>query len=351
MKKEEPQPHPNEYFSNFWGRFGERRFIGNSIEDFDKWHSDFLHWLKILISRYEKESNDFKPADLKITGENEWQGCRRIDFQFINPIYGHLIPGTVLEPMGEKQREKKNRRAVLCQHGHGLGGKRSLIGDRSDPAVSDEIDRYKYDYALKLCQAGFITLSIDLMRWGERSLPDGLPDIDPCNIAGLNLAAMGRNFMVMNVSDIRHAITIMQDWDDVDPAKTGMCGLSAGGHFTCVVSALDSRIQAVVAAGACNLLQYFARRFKMISSCSILPGLLPDADTQDLYAAICPRALMIQNGRNDSGSISTAPGIIVPHIEKCFKINNVPEKFCYHEFDGSHEFDSETAANWLNKWL
>ena len=44
MKKEDPRPELNEYFTNFWGSFGKRRFKGATPDEFDS--EPAVEWFK-----------------------------------------------------------------------------------------------------------------------------------------------------------------------------------------------------------------------------------------------------------------------------------------------------------------
>jgi fermentation-respiration switch protein FrsA (DUF1100 family) len=105
----------------------------------------------------------------------------------------------------------QRRPAVVLGHGFGIR-KESLVVE-----------------AEYLTAAGFVTLAIDYRTFGESA---GEP--------------RGSLFPLIEVEDVRNAITFLQRRDDVDPRRIGIWGASFGGGVVIMTAALDRRVRAVV---------------------------------------------------------------------------------------------------------
>ena len=58
--------------------------------------------------------------------------------------------------------------AIVCCHGHGLGGKEPVMGNGSTPELALHIKERNYDYGLQMARGGFVTVAIDWRGFGER---------------------------------------------------------------------------------------------------------------------------------------------------------------------------------------
>lgn len=320
-----------------------RRFTGNSPVELDLWRNEFINWLQNLFYQLGVKLTPPKIFDLTIINEQDYESCKRIDIQFKNPEFNQVIPGTILEP------NKKNGAGILCQHGHGKFGRLPIIGEISNAEMVEERDRFGCDFGLKFAQYGFTVIAIDLLNFGQRSLP--VAGRDKCDMLAHFLNLFGVNLVAVQLSDIRHAISILSSWNGVDPERIGMAGLSLGGRMTMFSAAFDQRIKVAVASGSCNT--YRDRIEKLSGACGaqIVPNLLPDADTPEIFSALAPRPLQLQWGRHDSLIIPEPAQKGIEYIKKCYSISGNLKKFELNYFEGGHEFNFGPAVKWFNKYL
>lgn len=322
----------------------DRRFTGDGEEAFAVWRQSFLAWLRDLLAPHgAAAAPPVPPHERRRTAA--WRGGRRTELRFLNPAFDLTVPVTVLEPEGGG-----NGAGVLCQHGHGQFGRLPVIGDDTTPGKATELAEYSYDFGLRLAAAGYTVIAIDLINFGERAMPSP-PSRDRCDMLGLWMGLFGANLVAQQLSDIRCAFSILAEWEGVDPGRIGMCGLSQGGRMTMYATALDDRIKAAVASGACNTCRDRVTLASGLCGAQIVPGLMPHADHPDIFASIAPRPLQVQWGRDDPLVIPeyAEPGI--DHIKRAYAAAGVADRLGVDTFDGGHEFHFATALEWFGRWL
>ena len=121
--------------------------------------------------------------------------------------------------------------------------------------------------------------------------------------------------------------------------------------MTMYTAAMDERIRVAVASGSCNT---FADRVSLrqgACGAQILSGLMPDADTYDLFGSLAPRPLQLQWGRRDPLIIHEPAQAGVRQIERCYRAAGAADRFEVHPFEGEHVFAFEAAQRWLDRWL
>ncbi len=288
------------------------RFSGCGAVAFNGWREDFSSWLSGVFARYENTSA-FEVPEYDVVGEAEWFGCKRIDLVYRNPEYGLNVPAAVLEPPAHKN----NGAAIMCRHGHGDWGRLSVIGDPKVPADAVELADFKYNFGLPLAQSGYTIIAIDLFGFGERTelrkeLKSSI-NRDPCDMLGLFMLQYGRNLVVQQVSDIRFAISMLCSWQGVDFERVGIAGISQGAQ--------------------------------------IVPGVMPRADTPDIFSSIAPRPLQLQLGSADPVVEPEAAERGIAQVLRCYEEAGAAEKISVERFEGGHEFRLGPALNWFERWL
>jgi dienelactone hydrolase len=332
-----------EYIKKLISTESTRRFKGNTQAEFDLWQQDFTSWLNNIFSELNVAQDTPGIFDLEIADKKDFYGCKRTEIKFYNPEFDLTVPGTILEPA------EKNGAGLVCQHGHGQFGRLPMIGDQSNEDIIAERDRYTYDFGIKFAQAGYTVMAIDLFNFGERALPPS--GRDKCDVLGHFLNLFGINLVALQISDIRHAISVLSSWDGVDPERIGMTGLSQGGRMTMYTTALDERIKVAVASGSCNT--YRDRLDKLSGACGaqIVPNIMPGADTPEIFSSIAPRPLQLQWGNSDPLIIPEPAQKGIDYIKDCYSASGKAENFNLDYFEGGHEFDFKPALEWFNKHL
>ncbi|HUT73770.1 MAG TPA: acetylxylan esterase [Armatimonadota bacterium] len=324
----------------------DRRFAGGDREAFERWRQEFRGWLCGLLAPTGCSAGVPAAPEVKALSEERWPGCLRTELKFRNADTGLVVPATVLQPRGGRG----NGAGVVCQHGHGDFARLAVIGDRRTQELVREIEQHQYDYGLGLAQAGYTIIAIDLLNFGSRAM-ESLPCRDRCDVVGLWLSLFGLSLAAVQISDIRHAISVLAAWDGIAPERIGMCGLSQGGRMTMFTAAVDERIKVAVAAGSCNTLRDRIARLEGLCGAQVVAGLLPHADTPEVFASVAPRPLQLQWGSRDPLIVEGPAQAGIAHIQSCYAAAGHADHFQVHRFDGGHEFALEPALEWLQRWL
>jgi dienelactone hydrolase len=207
-----------------------------------------------------------RPLDLRVKGVVEKTPVRVLDVSYASPRGGR-IPGFLLEPPGGGRRP-----AVIYLHGDG--------GDRAE----------LFPVAYALARRGAVTLAIDspLARTPRPQIPRGA--------AGL---AATRRLDEQTVIDLRRAVDVLRSRPDVDPARIGYVGFSAGARTGAVLAGAEHRISAVVlmSGGATPLSKYLAAAPKSLRA--ELRRQLGPVDPLRWIRQAAPSRLLLQDGRKD----------------------------------------------------
>jgi dienelactone hydrolase len=336
----------HEYLQRLLMKAPDRRFTGSSPDEFSAWRGGFIAWLRRLL--YAEGGGAGSPGvpEFVVSGQEEWHGCKRTELRFRNPAFDLVVPATVLEPPPAKH----NGAGILCQHGHGAFGRLPVIGAQESPEMAKDLARYRYDFGCRMAQAGYVVIAIDLLNFGSRAMPKA-GGRDTCDMVGLWLGVLGLNAVGLQVSDIRHAISILAQWDGVDAERIGMCGLSQGGRMTMYTTALDERIKVAVPSGSGNTCQDRIGLGSGLCGVQTVPGLMPHADHPDVFASIAPRPMQLQWGSADGLIIQEQAEAGIEQIGRCYAAAGCPDYFQVDRFQGGHVFHMESALAWFAKWL
>lgn len=207
-----------------------------------------------------------RPLDLRVKSVVQKAPVRVLDVSYASPRGGR-VPGFLLEPTGPGRRP-----AVIYLHGD--------AGDRAE----------LFPIAYALARRGAVALAIDspIARTPRPTIPSGA--------AGL---AATRKLDEQTVIDVRRAVDVLRSRPDVDPARIGYVGFSAGARTGAVVAGAEHRIRAVVlmSGGATPLAQYLAAAPKKLRPA--LRRSLGPVDPLRWIARSSPARLLLQDGRKD----------------------------------------------------
>lgn len=178
--------------------------------------------------------------------------------------------------------------AILYGHSH---------GGRHDIGARELLDGREYlldPLGPVLAKAGYITLSIDMPVFGERSSVSE-------SFAAKALLWEGKSLFGQMLSDHAAALTYLTGRDDVDADRVGAFGISMGCFLSYWLAAMDERIKAV--AHLCC----FADLRTLIAMGGhdrhgiylVVPGLLAEADGGTIAGLIAPRPQLICVGEAD----------------------------------------------------
>jgi len=288
------------------------------------------------------------------------------------------VPGYVLIPKGLKQPAP----AIVDLHSHGgmfLFGKEKVSDlGTNHPAM---IDYHKKNYggrptATALVRRGYVVITIDAFMFGERRVMiDGdrtagwdrakytLDDVRRLNqvcrgkestiVKGLTLAGATWPGVVF-WDDIR-TVDYLASRPEVDPKKIGCVGISMGGYRAAYLTALDERIAAGCVVGFMSSVRPMMKaHLDTHSFVHFLPGLHAHLDLPDVSALAAPRALMVQQCKQDRLFPQAGMEESVAKIAAAFKAAGVEKQFDGRYYDEPHHFTpamQDEAFDWFDSKL
>jgi dienelactone hydrolase len=272
--------------------------------------------------------------------------------------------------------------AVVDLHSHGgmfLFGKEKVVdlGD-NHPAMTAYHER-NYDgrpTATALVRRGYVVITIDALLFGERRI---LMDADLArgwdrskysleDVAHLNQQCRGKEATVVKGLTLAGATWPgIVFWDDirtvdylatrpeVDPKRIGCIGISMGGYRAIYLAALDDRIAAACVAGFLSTVRPMVRaHLDTHSWVHFLPGLHRFLDLPDVASLAAPRALMVQQCKQDRLFPPDGMKESVEAIASAFEKAGAGERFAGRFHDVPHQFTramQDEAFAWLDRHL
>lgn len=318
------------------------RFRGRSREDWQEWRRQWARCLRRLMGP-PPESPELAVRELE-TVEAPDHVRRKILYNSEANVW---VPAWLLIPRGAPPDGK--RPAVLCAHGHGLNGKDNVAGVRNATGSAEEIERYNYDYGLKLVRMGFVVIAPDWRSFGERiAYTASRSGRDWCESHGNCASLFGHNLLALNVNDARRAIDVLETLETVDRRRIGGVGFSYGGRLMTFVSALDRRVKATVISGALNT---FADRVLInLGSCGsqIVHGLLRYGDMPEVAGLVAPRHLFFEKGAQDPEPSSED---YYERVRQVYTAAAARQRLGLRVFEGGHVFEGKHSLPWLQQCL
>jgi cephalosporin-C deacetylase-like acetyl esterase len=151
------------------------------------------------------------PLVVRQTSARAGEGARIVELTYASPKGGR-VPATLVLPVREERAP-----AVVFQHG---------AGDAS--------------------RGDFLAEAQDLARSGVASLLVDAPFNRPPHRSWLTFQPRDRAAYVQNVIDLRRAVDLLSQRDDVDPERLALVGFSYGGVLAGILAGLERRFDAIV---------------------------------------------------------------------------------------------------------
>ncbi|MBS7456003.1 alpha/beta hydrolase family protein [Coralloluteibacterium stylophorae] len=199
-------------------------------------------------------------------------------------------------PLGRGAR----RPAILAIH---QDGAHTHIGKAEPAGLAGDAQFFQ---GLDLFRRGYVVLCPDRFYHAERRRrPDNGPDaIDPARDEALlghrlgQLLMAGRTGFGKEAYDLMVAVDVLAAMPEVDAARIGAIGHSAGGNALIYAMCCDPRIACGVSScGFFGLEAFFDEHApRPRSPLGALPGLLRVGTTADFLAAIAPRPMLLTRG-------------------------------------------------------
>jgi dienelactone hydrolase len=247
--------------------------------------------------------------------------------------------------------------AILCCHGHGLGGKEPVMGNRSTPELAAHINERNYDYGLQMARAGYVTMAIDWRGFGERDdrikphhhdLTNGR---DICNLHYLRASILGMTVLGMDVHDGKCAIDYLCQQDYVDASRIGVMGLSFGGTMATWLSICDERIKATNVMCWSDRFAIFGMRDVNFCGSQITPGLFAVCDVPDLHGLCAPRPLLVEIGIHDECFHVDSATTCFAEVEKIYSAAGARDNLELDLFEGGHRWGGRKSVEFFRKHL
>lgn len=265
-----------------------------------------------------------------------WPGVR---------AYGILItPKGISQPMP----------TVVCLHGH--GGTPELSTGIVTPSVY-------HGFARTLAERGYVTFSPYLIgEYSEESEPKEGPGARGRDILNKKANMLGMSLVGIESRKLMRVIDWLEAQPQVDKSRIGMYGLSKGGQYTLTVAALEPRIQAAVVSGWFNdrAKKNLAERNRkggmfflthVHRSEYYFWNLLNRFSDAELGWLIAPRALLIENGDQDTAVLINDARAEFARVQDVYRRLGLGEKAVFAGFSGGHQIEGTESYPFLDRWL
>ncbi|MCS6862673.1 MAG: acetylxylan esterase, partial [Abditibacteriales bacterium] len=209
--------------------------------------------------------------------------------------------------------------AVLALHGHGGTGEQVVRGQSL------------YWYGKALAERGYAVIA---------------PDIGSHDLQHQDWTLMGERTW-----DALVCLDYLCSLPQVNKERVGVAGLSLGGETTMYVAALDERLKVAVSSGWLTTVENMKNGH---CPCWNFPGLEEHFDFSDIFALVAPRALVLENGKQE-----VAPGgfpvdiarAALKEIQAAYKIFNAEDQVLLDVHDGGHVFHGKVSLEWIDRVL
>jgi len=321
------------------------QFRGKSADEARRWQAEFAAKLSELLGPFQPPITWQCALEKRVELATHVREERLLTATGVAPVPFHL-----LLPRTDANAKSTKRAGILAIHGHGVFGHDSIAGMEDSPERKAEIEKFKYDYGLKLVERGYVVVAPCLTPFGRRLGTEKVKRGDPCTLVNLQLQHLGKLLIAENLRDCLWTLDYLAKHEAVDERRLGCVGLSYGGRMTTLTAALDPRVCVAVIGGAMNTFQERA----MVGStagCQVIPGLLNYGDLPEVASLIAPRRCVWTNGEKD--------GLLIPEWIERFRERQgrvyaalgATEQVAVDSFAGGHEWHGDVAYPILEKVL
>lgn len=315
-------------------------FTGETLAEWQEWKRQSIKLLKKLIGWDKMETCPLNPIVEEVVALEGNIVREKVIIQTEPDVW---MPMYILIPEGATE-------CFLALPGHLGAGKFSVAGCYDIPAVMDSIERFHYDYGMKLAKLGYVAVCPDCRGFGERR--DAKMQLDTeqafmtssCFQLAHMAEGLGETVAGMCTWDVVRLIDYLEERGQWNLENLGCVGFSGGGLQTLWASVMDERIKRSVISG---YLYGYRDAFLILNSncsCNYVPGLWEHYDMGDVASLIAPRPLIIQSCREDH---LNGPRGLVNVMEQMDIVRNAyrlfhAEDLIKHDLrDGDHCFHQE----------
>ncbi len=272
--------------------------------------------------------------------------------------------------------------AIVDLHSHGgmfLFGKEKVVDlGENHPAMTGYHER-NYDgrpTATALVRRGYVVITIDASFFGERRLlldadlkygwdrsRYSLEDVRHLNAQcrarettlAKSLTLAGATWPGIVFWDDLRTVDYLVSRPEVDPKRIGCVGISMGGYRSIFLSALDERIKAGCIVGFMSTVRPMLQaHIDTHSWVHFLPGLHRYLDWPDVAALTAPRALLVQQCRQDRLFPLAGMKESLEKIASIYEKAGIKDRHTGRFYDVPHQFTrtmQDDAFAWFDRQL
>ncbi len=223
-------------------------------------------------------------------------------------------------------------------------------------ATAGLFEDYQHQMALKLAEAGYVVLTMEVRGFGYLH-PDNSPEaIEPMAYTGLCLIR-GTTRLGLTVSDAVAALNYLQHRREVQTDKLGVVGFSSGCDAAIYLGAVDDRVSTLV-ADSCVCSHESNFQISRNDPYEAVPSIANWLEMSDCLGLLSPRPVLVHWGANDTdptGRSAAFNQTSIPTFEAAKRIYEAEGKGDQLEHfitpDMRHEFDVNAASEFLARRL
>ena len=355
---------------------GEYSFRNNRWNDVESWKTAAKERVSELIVRPDTGET----PEVSVISTHTYDGLIIEELSWQLP-FGPPTAAYFVKPQGEGPFP-----GIIAMHDHG-GNK--YFGRRKIVRLHDMhplmIDHQQNSYggralANELAKRGFAVLVPDVFTFASRRvllqdvhprIRNGVQDVsssenpgeidaynswarDHEHILAKSLFSAGTTWPGVFLAEDQRSLDVLASRPEVDAENLGCIGLSGGGLRTVMLTGMDSRIKAGVAAGMVSTWRDYLMYHSFTHTWMIyIPHLPRYLDYSEIFGLNLSACLVLNNSSDqifDLDEMKQAEQYLSDVYEKAGET----EKFKAEYYPGNHKFDGpmqDSAYKWMQKWL
>ena len=259
----------------------------------------------------------------EFVGEDELCAIYRL---FIKVAEGLTCYGIYMLP------KDKNGKVPLALALHGAGGCPEMICN------FDGMGNYN-DASRKLVKQGYAVFS---PLFSFRSYADADETEIPKNMRAIldkKAKWLGTSLAAIETFKLISALDYLIQKEEIDSNRIIAAGLSFGGFYALLISAIDERVKCCISSCYFNDRVLIEEKHYDDFYDWIWKGSLTGFTDVELVALICPRLCIIEVGKNDELFPVGGARKVIDDARHFYTGLGMDENLKYYEFDGGHEFN------------